>query len=433
MSLMTALYSGASGLEANSTELSIVGDNIANANTIGFKGSRAAFADAMAQNLIGSGGGSGGQRGLGVKLQMVQKILTQGSLVNTGVTTDLGIEGNGYFTVKGEKNGQDGMFFTRAGQFTVDKAGYLTNLSGMRVQGYTANDVGVISAASVGDLLIGEASAAPKPTSGIAIKANLQSDAVVPVAAWDPALPSEGSNHVSSTTIYDSLGKAHQVDVYFRKTAEGAWDWHAMTDGGNLAGGTPGTPSEIAGGNLAFDAEGKLTSETQASNFTPAGAVSPQAVVFDMGDPTSTAGTGLEGITQFAAPSATSFMNQDGYDSGLLVRVNIDNTGTVVGVFTNGLTRPLGQVALATFEAPDQLARVGENLLAQTRTSGVATIGTPGSADRGALVAGTLEQSNVDMASEFIRMIAAQRGFQANSKTLTTADQLLAELMTIKR
>ena len=433
MSLMTALYSGASGLEASSTELSIVGDNIANANTIGFKGSRAAFADAMAQNLIGSGGGSGGQRGLGVKLQMVQKILTQGSLVNTGVTTDLGIEGNGYFAVKGEKNGQEGLFYTRAGQFTVDKAGYLVNLSGMRVQGYTANDTGVINAASVNDLLVGEASAAPKATTGIAIKANLQSDAVAPTAAWDPAAASEGSNFVSSTTIYDSLGKSHQVDVYFRKTAEGSWDWHALTDGGNLAGGTPGTPSEIASGALSFDVQGRLTTETQTSNFTPAGAVSPQELAFDFGDPLTTGGTGLGGVTQFAAPSATSFMNQDGYDSGLLVRVNIDNSGTVVGVFTNGLTRPLGQVALATFEAPDQLQRVGENLLGETRTSGVATIGTPGSADRGALVAGTLEQSNVDMAAEFIRMIAAQRGFQANSKTLTTADQLLAELMTIKR
>src|SRR5919108_5048160 len=165
MSLMTALYSGASGLDANSTELSVVGDNISNANTIGFKGSRAAFADAMAQNLIGSTPTGAGQRGLGVKLQMVQKILSQGSLMNTGVSTDLAIEGAGFFAVAGNSNGKNGTFFTRAGQFTVDQDGYLVSLTGMRVQGYTADAAGQVNATTVGDLQIGNAGTSPRATT----------------------------------------------------------------------------------------------------------------------------------------------------------------------------------------------------------------------------------------------------------------------------
>jgi flagellar hook protein FlgE len=432
MSLMTALYSGASGLDANSVELSVVGDNIANANTIGFKGARAAFADAMAQNLIGSTPAGAGQRGLGVKLQLVQKILSQGSMVNTGVSTDLGIEGAGFFQVSGSSNGKSGTYYTRAGQFTVDQDGYLTTLTGMRVQGYTANALGVVGATSVGDLQIGNAATNPRATTSVTLKANLQSDAVSP-AAFLATNAAATSNFASSTTVYDSLGNAHQVDIYFRKAAAGSWTWHALTDGGNLTGGVAGTPTQIATGALTFDTQGRLATFTQASTFNPLGAVNPQPLSFDFGDPTGAGGTGLAGITQFAAPSSTSFLNQDGYDSGSLVRVNIDASGNVVGVFTNGQTRTLAQVALANFEAADQLARVGGNMYAQTRGSGVPTLGQPATADRGTIVAGALEQSNVDMASEFIRMIAAQRGFQANSKTLTTADQLLGELMTIKR
>jgi flagellar hook protein FlgE len=432
MSLMTALYSGASGLEASSLELSVVGDNIANANTIGFKGSRAAFADAMAQNLIGDTPLGGGQRGLGVKLQVVQKILTQGSLVNTGLATDLGIEGSGFFAVKGSSGGQNGTFYTRAGQFTLDEDGYLVSLAGLRVQGYGADPSGVIGN-QIGDLQVGNASTSPLASSSITLKANLQSDAIVPTLAWDPADPVNTSNFASTATLYDSLGKSHTVDIYFRKTADGAWDYHALTDGGNLTGGVAGTATEVASGDLTFGSSGELLTHNQTVNFNPNLAVNPQPLTFDFGDPTGTGGTGLLGLTQFAAPSTTSFANQDGYDSGTLVRISIDTQGQAVGVFSNGQTRPLGQVAVANFEAPDQLARLGGNLFSQTRDSGKPTIGVPAEGGRGKIVAGALEQSNVDMASEFIRMIASQRAFQANSKTLTTADQLLAELMTIKR
>jgi flagellar hook protein FlgE len=432
MSLLTALYAGASGLEASSLELSVVGDNIANTNTIGFKGSRAAFADAMAQSLIGDTPLGGGQRGLGVKLQVVQKILTQGSLVNTGLATDLGLEGSGFFAVKGSSGGQTGTFYTRAGQFTLDADGYLVTLAGLRVQGYSADPSGRIGS-QLGDLQVGNASTLPLASTRITLKANLRSDAPIPTSPWDQTDPINTSNFASTATLFDSLGKTHTVDLYFRKTADGAWDWHALTDGGTLAGGLAGTATEIATGALTFGSSGELVSHSQTVNFNPNLAVNPQPLSFDFGDPTATGGTGLLGMTQFAAPSTTSFATQDGYSSGTLVRISIDTQGRAVGVFNNGQTRPLGQVAVADFEAPDQLARLGGNLFSQTRDSGKPTIGVPAEGGRGKIVAGALEQSNVDMASEFIRMIASHRAFQANSKTLTTADQLLAELMTIKR
>jgi flagellar hook protein FlgE len=189
----------------------------------------------------------------------------------------------------------------------------------------------------------------------------------------------------------------------------------------------------IAGGTATFDVQGRLTAVTNgAATFNPLGATNPQPLAFNFGTPFPT-GTGVDGLTQFASPSSTSFLNQDGAAAGQLARVSIDAKGQIVGGFTNGETRALGQVALATFAAPDQLMRLGGNLFAEMPASGIPNVGIPSTANRGSLVSGALEQSNVDLAGEFIRMIAAQRDFQANSKTITTADALLAELMTIKR
>ncbi|HEY0715756.1 MAG TPA: flagellar hook protein FlgE, partial [Polyangia bacterium] len=362
----------------------------------------------------------------------------QGSLVNTGLATDLGIEGNGFFSVRGSHNGQDGTFYTRAGQFTVNEDGYLVNLQNLRVQGYMADDVGNISTASVSDLQVGNAGTSPRATGSVTIKANLDANATPAPGSptfttFVAANAAETSNFVTGVTVYDSLGKAHQAEVYFRKNTAGSWEWHALTDGANLTGGTAGTPTEIASGTMTFGTAGEMTASTQTSGFNPLGANNPQALNFEFGTATNVAGTGLDGITQFAAASSTNFTNQDGYDAGTLTRVNINTQGQVLGVFTNGQTRALGQVALTNFQAPDQLARLGGTVFAQTRESGAPTTGQPATGARGQIVAGALEQSNVDMASEFIRMISSQRSFQANSKTLTTADTLLAELMTIKR
>jgi flagellar hook protein FlgE len=428
MSLLTALSSGTTGLEASSLELSIVGDNISNANTIGFKAGRAAFEDALTQTVTGGTG----EIGLGSRLQSVQKILTQGALNSTGNATDLALQGNGFFVVRGNHSGQTANFFTRAGQFTVDKDGYLVSLAGMRVQGFPADSAGALSA-QPGDLLVGTASAQPRATTSVTVKANLQSDAAVLATPWDPAAPASTSNFSTSMTVYDSIGTAHGVQVFFRKTAAGAWDWHAMTDGAGLTGGTPGTLTEIAGGTLTFDTQGRLSGANQTLNsFNPVGANQNQPVAFNFGDPTP-AGTGLLGVTQFAGQSASTFIGQDGFGSGQLASIRIDTTGNINGVFTNGQTRVLGQVAVAGFSGPDQLERVGGNLFQQTQGSGQPVVGPPGAGGRASIISGSLEQSNVDLAEQFVRLIAAQRAFQANSKTITTADQLLSELIALKR
>jgi flagellar hook protein FlgE len=259
-------------------------------------------------------------------------------------------------------------------------------------------------------------------------------------------------------TVYDSLGKAIQLDIYFSKndptdpTAtqpgdSGDWTYHVMTDGANLAFGADGTTASVAGtatqvatGTLRFDTSGRLisnaTSPAPDSGFYPKDSVGPQALTFNFGtgtDPTTTNGSGLDGLTQYAATSAVSFVTQAGSSSGSLSSISVGQDGTITGSFTNGQTRTLGQLIIANFKAPDQLGRVGATLYSEEPASGSPTLGTPATADRGSVSAGTLEQSNVDISAEFIRMIAAQRNFEANSKTLTTADQLLAELVQIKR
>lgn len=427
MSLISSLYTGATGLAANSAELSVVGDNIANSNTIGFKAGRAAFEDALAQSLVGGAG----QQGMGVQLQAVQKMMTQGALMGTGNPTDLALQGSGFFVVRGNAGGREGSFYTRAGQFTVDNQGFLSTLGGMRLQGYGADPTGQLQR-SLGDLQVGGLSSPPKASSEITVRANLQSDAEIK-PAWDANDPTGTSNFSTSVTLYDSLGRSHQADVYFRKSAEGEWEWHAVVDGASVDGGTPGVNAEIASGTLNYDTDGRLLSQTQTSSFDPAGATAGQALHFDFGDAIAEGGTGLKGISQFAKPSAVSFLNQDGFDAGTFSSVTIESDGSIVGTFTNGQSRLLGQVAVADFQAPDQLERIGGNLLAATQGSGQPNVGEASTGGRGAIVAGALEQSNVDLAGEFVRMITAQRGFQANSKTLTTADQLLADLIQVKR
>jgi flagellar hook protein FlgE len=433
MSLISSLYTGATGLEANSTDLSVIGDNIANANTIGFKQSRAAFQDAMSQQMIGAGSALS-QMGLGVQLESIQKILTQGSLANTGIATDLGIDGNGFFVVSGAHNGSDGQFYTRAGQFTIDNSGTMVNLEGLHVQGYTADTAGVLGT-TPGDLTFGNSAWPAVATNSVGLKGNLSSTSPISAVPFAATNPSQTSNTSSSVTVYDSLGAAHQVDVYFVKTAAGAWDWHALTDGGGLTGGVAGTPTEIATGAMTFDTTGKLATQTTTANtFAPLNAVNPQPLTFNFGDPTATPpGTGLLGLSQFANGSGMTQTDQDGFAAGSLTHIAIDKDGTVNGTFTNGQARVLGQVATALVQAPDQMDRIGGNLFAVTAASGQATLGAAGSVGRGSIVAGALEQSNVDLANEFVRMIAAQRAYQANGKTIVTADALLQELMQIKR
>lgn len=430
MSILSALNTGAAGLEANGVELSVVGDNIANAGTVGFKASRAVFQDTLARTVIGA---EAAQVGLGTRLQTVQRITAQGTLANTSRPTDLALQGQGYFVVKGQYNGMDGQYYTRAGQFSVDKEGYMTNLSGLKLQGYSADATGSLGTV-LGDLRVGSATSPPLATTSMTIRANLQASPPA-VGTFDVTNPGATSNFNTSLVVYDSLGEAHQVDVYFRHDPAnpGSWEWFGVTDGGGQTGGTAGTAVQIANGTMSFGTDGELaTFAVAAQSFAPRNA-SAQTLNFNFGTPTAAGGTGRDGISQYAGASVATFLSQDGYPSGDLTSMTIDSQGQMVGSFSNGRSRVIGQVAVANFTSEENLNRTGGNLFTETQTSGSPVIGTPGTGGHASVTSGVLEQSNVDMGQEFIRLIAAQRNFQANAKTITTADQLLAELMTLKR
>ncbi len=417
MSLYSAMYTSVTGLTTSSQDLGVVSDNIANANTIGFKGSRASF-----QDILGMNYGPRGQGGLGARLQAIQKILTQGALTSTGLATDLALQGPGFFMVEAP----DGTAaYTRAGQFTVDEQGDLVNLEGLKVQGYGADPITGQVSGTLGSLQVGNASTPPNATTEIIARGNLEASAPNQInTPYDPN-DSDSYEHSISTVVYDSLGNAIEAQIHFvQNGTPDDWTFHVVTDGGNLNGGTPGVLTEVGQGDLTFDTTGAVTAQS-ATTFSfdfSTGGTAPQDIDIDLSDITANANT-----------SATSFISQDGYTAGELANIQIDNEGNIVGAFTNGESRTLGQVAIADFAGADKLERLGGNMFRETRDSGPPVVGAAGTGGRGTLVAGALELSNVDLAGEFVRMIVAQRGFQANGKAITTADTLLGELMQLKR
>jgi len=431
MSLISALNIGTSGMESESTDLSVIGDNISNANTIGFKASRTDFEEQLMQNLVGGFGING--EGMGVNVQAIQKMLTQGTLTSTGNATDLAIQGNGMFVVKGSHDGMDAQYYTRDGQFTVDKSGYLVNQEGLRVQGYGTDATGA-PITSLGDLDIGSQSELATATTTVTMKGNLNANDAVNTNPFDPNDPTSYDSK-SDVSIYDSKGNQYTATVYWVQTAPGQWTYHAMTDGANSSGGTAGTPVEIGTGDLTFGTKGELATQTaNTTAFTPADGSASMTLQFNFGTPTSApGGTGTDGLTSLGTKDGITFTNADGNAAGTLASIQINAQGDVVAAFSNGDTKTIAAVALANFSATDQLQRAGGNLYQSTTASGQATIGTASTGGRGSIVAGALEQSNVDLANEFVKMIAAQRGFEADSKTITTADQLLTELVQLKR
>jgi flagellar hook protein FlgE len=429
MGIVNAMYSGVSGLSAEGDALGVVGDNVSNSNTIGFKQSRAVFEDILASAV-----GAPNAAGAGVRMARIQQIFAQGTLLNTGQATDLALSGDGFFVVNGTLDGITGNFYTRAGQTTLRNDGTLINSSGFALQGYAAQPGGTFSA-QLGPIQVPTAALSPRATTEISLTANLDASAQVPAAAWDPQNPAATSNYSTSIRVYDSLGNAHTVDVYFRKTGANTWEYHALTPGADIQGGTPGQNVEIASGGLTFNTAGAL----QAVNVTTAGSASfvnatpNQAIAFDFGTPIASGGTGLGGATQFGAPSNVSSQSQDGYSSGDLSGVKIESDGTVKGIYSNGEQLAVGKLAIAKFRSNDGLGRAGHNLWTATRESGEPAIAEAGAGGRGAIVAGALEQSNVDIAQQFVELIAHQRAFQANSKTITTANEMLQEVVNLKR
>lgn len=417
MSILRTLNTGATGLSANGEALGVVSDNIANANTIGFKRSRANF-----QDMVASAGKSElNQVGAGSRLGKVEAMWKQGTLLSTEQATDLALSGDGFFVVNGTQSGVSGNFYTRAGQFHLDKDGFVVNGDNLKLQGYAADERGNVLG-TVSDLRIGPTALPATRTANVKLGVNLSANNDPP-PAWDISTPSTTSNFSSTMTVYDSIGNGHQVTTYFRKSEADPkeWNYYSVADGGEIVNGTKGTPSLGASGSLKFDDKGALESETVVgSSWDFIGATPGQQIGFDFGTSTAEGGTGLDGTTNFASPSTTNSSTQDGYAAGSVTGININATGTITGVFTNGQRRTLGQLAVASFKSVDGLNRVGQGLWVQTEDSGEALMGAASTGGRGAVVSGSLEQSNVDIGREFVDLISFQRGFQANSKVIQT-------------
>jgi flagellar hook protein FlgE len=427
MSLFSTLYIGVSGMSTNGSGIEIAGDNIANVNTVGFKRTRANFGDVIKESLESSGSSSG--IGSGSVLLGVSRMYAQGAMVGTGNNLDLAISGEGFFVVNANAGIDDvTLAYTRAGQFSIDKDGFIVNESNYRLQGHIADADGNLTR-TVSDLKIALENIQPKATSDIALKMNL--DNRVPINAnFDPNDADTTSDYTATVTIYDSVGKAYDARVYFEHVnpvapAADSWDVHVMV--GN---------NEVLTHQLGFDNTGALVVSNRAGgNWNPdAPAAQNVALTFDPGllrNPPVT--SGLEGITSFASPSTVLSQSQDGFAAGSLVGIDIDKQGVMNARYSNGRTFQSGRVILAKFNSKDGLRRVGDNLYRQTQESGPAALAEAATGGRGVVHQATLEQSNVDISEEFIDMIRFQRAFQANSRTVTTTDELLVEVVNLKR
>jgi len=431
MGILGALYSGVSGLSSNGTAMTVIGNNISNSNTIGFKSSRTLFSDLLATNVSGSGGES--QVGRGAGLSVVDNDFSQGTFENTDTNTDLAIEGPGFFMVNDPNTGATN--YTRAGSFRFDSNGDLVNPEGSKVQGYYLDDNGN-TYGDVTDIHADTQSfSAAKATDSVTLSTNLNALSSPPTAnggVFDPTDASNTSNYASSIQVYDSLGNTHLLTSYFTKQASlpagapanaaGAWNYNTTVDDGDL-GGTAGNLNVVSNGTLYFDSNGDLIppSTPPATNtLNWSNGATPQTIKLNLN------------TTQYSSDSVVVSQQQDGYATGTLVKLSIDNNGNVLGNYSNGTPRKIARIAMAKFTNDQGLTKEGNNLFGESDSSGPATIGTVGSGV-GNIFTNSLEQSNVDLAKEFVNMITTQRGYQANSKTITTTDQMLDTLINLKR
>ncbi len=478
--MMRSLYAGVSGLQNHQIRMDVIGNNISNVNTTGFKKGRVNFQDLISQSQRGAarpndtvGGVNPQQVGLGVNVASIDTIHTQGSLQTTGVKTDVAVQGEGFFMLRsGEQD-----VYSRAGAFSLDADGYLVNpANGMRVQGWTAETINGVtfidSSSEVGDLRVPIGGKDPaRATTLVELASNLDKNTPEIVAGAGDTEVLEGTWNTSKE-IFDPYGRKFTLEVSYTKVAGATNQWNAgvqlIDPLGNLiipdisVGGTPNPAGDntyqltfdnfgfsqsvtSAGGGL--DDAGELNVEisfpvpdteipVDLQDIDPAfvGAGEPgdlitQTFTVDLGE----VGSGENSTTQFGAPSSNKIFRQDGYTMGYLQDFRIDQSGTITGIYDNGTNRSIGQLALATFVNPGGLEKAGENNYMVSINSGDADIGSVGTSGKGKIIAGALEMSNVDLAEQFTDMIVTQRGFQANSRTITTSDQMLQELLTLKR
>ena len=468
--MMRSLYAGVSGLQNHQIRMDVIGNNVANVNTTGFKKGRVNFHDMISQNLQGAarpnervGGVNPKQIGLGMQISSIDTLFNQGSLQTTGVKTDVAIQGEGFFILR---EGDVDMY-TRAGAFSLDQNGTLVNpANGMRVQGWEARTEAaqtfINTSATPGDLVIpvGEKDEA-RETNFVFSASNLDKRTPV-ITPGASAQEIAAGTHTVTKEIYDAFGGTHQLRIDYTRIDGSANEWLA-TVSLNQNTDSPIQPTVSVGGIqsadntyvVEFDNFGRLSQISNtaggldaAENLTidiqflvpdtsvpidpTTGLAQPpasQTVQIDIGE----VGGMDESTTQFTSANSNKLVRQDGYGLGYLEDFRIDQSGVVTGIYSNGTNRALGQLALASFVNPGGLEKAGDNTYVVSINSGGALIDPPGAAGKGKIIAGTLEMSNVDLAEQFTDMIVTQRGFQANSKTIQTSDQMLQEVLTLKR
>lgn len=462
--MMRSLFSGVSGLQNHQVRMDVIGNNISNVNTIGFKKGRVNFQDLLSQTLQGAarptaelGGVNPKQVGLGMSIASIDTIHLQGSLQTTGKVDDVAIQGNGFFVLaSGNK-----LFYSRAGAFGLDEEGTLVNpANGMRVQGWMAQTVDgqqfINTAADVEDLIIPVGSKDPAAaTTEVYLASNLDKRTPDVLPGAGPADIQAGTWSIDKD-VYDSFGNIHTLRIDFTKIPGINNQWQAAVTVDPNAETPTNTLVEVGAANnttnifnLEFDNLGALLQATDAQgdvidtgalqiqvafdvvDATPdaAGALTRQAFNLNLGE----VGSYRNSMTQFAEQSSTKAYSQNGYPMGYLESYAIDQSGVITGIYSNGTKRAVGQIALASFTNPSGLDKAGESTYTENNNSGEALIGESGIAGKGKVIAGTLEMSNVDLAEQFTDMIVTQRGFQANSRTIQTSDQMLQELLTLKR
>jgi flagellar hook protein FlgE len=415
--MISSLFAGISGLNSNATAMTVIGDNIANVNTIAYKANEISFANVLSTSLSGSASSGIGR---GVDIWDTSGIWTQGSMEGTGKETDLSINGIGFFIVSDDAGSE---YYTRAGQFYLDGLGNLVNPDGLNVMGYEIDQVSG-GFGSLGQISIpGDRASSPSATSEMSFDINLD-------AGSQP-----GDEFRASQTIYDSLGNAIELTLTFTNQASGQWECEAsipVSVGGAL-------PNVLIDGaqilDVEFDSDGVMIDPAPPNDPTLTitltnGANSPQTLDWDLFD---SLGSTNGDITGYASPSAMTFQTQDGYPAGNLRGISIDNDGTISASYSNGRLVPVYMIALADFPSYEGLNKLGGNLYDESLESGQPLPGLPGNGRLGNISPGTIEMSNVDLAKEFVDMITVQRAFQANSRVITTSDEILSELINIKR
>lgn len=432
MSLFDTLRTGASGLGVAGTNLGVIGDNIANVNTTGFKRSTASFAEQLSLD-VGTLGGRA-QMGQGALPASIRQNFAQGGFQGTGSALDVAINGSGFFVV------HDGSrpMYTRDGSFVLDSQGYVTTTGGLRVQGYNADGEGLSN--SVGDLQLDLGPSDPRATGQITMDMVLSPSASTEddfsslvLDGTSGATMSEATaaaDFTTSVSVYDSLGNPHDVVVAFERTADSEWAWTAMIPGGDTTAGEGDHALAISSGTLKFDEDGNLSRMTQDEVNTSWKWPGARPYSFDMnvGQGQRDGSVRMQNEAEMSSVSAVS---QDGWSVGTVAEVAVDATGTVIARYSNGEEADIGQLTMANFSAEGGLLRAGGNMYVATTASGDPALGAAGESGRGEVMGYALEMSNVDLEAEFIAMIQAQRSYQANAGLIKTADETLQELVNL--